>query len=89
MKPSEVLRKAAQMVERDYEYLGCLAIWHTARSCRLEAETLEFFERVAPARRVDGDPWWGNWATCEKNPQKNARIIGLCLAAALAESEGK
>lgn len=89
MKSSEVLRRAARSVERGSQSLGCLAIYNVVRwSERRSDAAMGFFLRVGPARD-SGDPWWGGWPAYDESEHRDARIVGLCFAAAIAESEGQ
>lgn len=78
MKSSEILRKAARGVERGDYYGGCLAI-------DLESPSRDYLRAhkryavVKPDRVPSNGYWWSG---------RDTRIIGLCLAAAIAESEG-
>jgi hypothetical protein len=84
VKPSEILREAALMVERDEERFGCLAIDTAAGPDFIAYErAMETFEIVAPEGLGIGSFWW------PMKERHSARIIGLCLAAAIAESEGQ
>lgn len=96
MKPSEILKLAARIVERGEKDCGCDAIgW--AASGRVghypPDNVMEFFLHLYPQ---DGgsyycETWWGSFRnrTHRSPANRNARIIGLCLAAAIAESEGQ
>lgn len=99
MKSSEILREAARMVERGESNFACHAISMVGGNCR----EIEAFQLLRPtyAERdlvnhdegeaysssnnlvLDGDFWW--WMHYGRNEY---RILGLCLAAAIAESEG-
>ena len=88
MKPSEILRKAAYLVESvpAEDYCGCYAIMLEARehAPKQETDTLVAFEILRPPKGPEGacNRWWGLG-------DEDARILGLCLAAAIAESEGQ
>ena len=96
MKPSEILRLAAQGVEQFPEHCGCDRIGVVAFQ-----HELPWDERVAACKafevvKPDVDPgphkpWWGDFKTDSYMSDENhgARIVGLCLAAAIAESEGQ
>lgn len=91
VKPSEILRKAALWIERDIEWsgLGCCAISCAAQyDDHKEESAMHYFRQVGPRIDTHEDPWWGNWETYRAPTNQCARIIGLCLAAAIAESEG-
>lgn len=86
MKSSKILRKAARMVDRGYDEGGCCAIIDSA-PIRTDADyerAMKRFEMVKP-RRTNTNLYWWDIHSKEGN---DARIIGLCLAAAIAESEG-
>lgn len=92
MKPSEILRKAARTVEREPMELGCCAILaiQPFAASEEESDAFHWFDLIKPLRpRGAEDPWWGGWGTYPEPRNHNARIIGLCLAAAIAESEGQ
>lgn len=90
MKPSKVLREAARIVERSRRpnYCGCPAIGAVLGIYFLDRDLPEpvmgYFRLVAPS--PDSSPYGAWWRGPE---EKGERIIGLCLAAAIAESEGK
>ena len=89
MKSSEILRRAARMVEREQSSFGCFAILKVMRLYRtgelrgIPEPVLGAFRKVAPRGRHLSDPWW-----FADDGGMDARIIGLCLAAAIAEDEG-
>lgn len=85
-KPSQALRAAARLVERESERFGCGAIARTALDDTVRVETLRYFARI---HIMTAAPWWGGWDDYNKPEYRNPRIIGLCLAAAIAESEGR
>lgn len=89
MKPSEILRVAARRVERHHTFAGCLAINGVRAPVALIAAAHEYFQRVAPSDFTRRDFWWGSDYTFADPPAMGARIVGLCLAAAIAESEGQ
>lgn len=101
MKPSQILRCAAQIIEREeLEGLrnndrlgGCDAIFEALgesfQALGLDDVVLEYFGRVKPRGARPFRWWWGNRKNYYTSDNMNARIIGLCLAAAIAESEGK
>jgi len=87
MKSSEILRKAARRVERGTAISGCGAIMQASRLSRRGQNWLEDFDRAHGIfarylRQPNCTYWW------PKEPAHGPRIIGLCLAAAIAESEG-
>lgn len=98
MKPSAILRGAAKLIEDGECSEGCWAI--TSVGQRLGAKVSDIdkahgaFDAVKPPSFNGGyDTWWGsvydNPRTNSLPRNMNARIVGLCLAAAIAESEGK
>jgi hypothetical protein len=84
MKPSEILREAARRIERGVNIYGCCAIAEVSSWDDLDegSPVVSYFSLVRPHRSPTGI-WW---STEERD---GARILGLCLAAAIAESEGK
>ena len=96
MKPSEILREAARLVEGSPgpDMCGCYAIALVAGTLRhgdwpypyhIPEDVLRHFHMVAPYKRASTTlrRWWQGYG------EKDERIIGLCLAAAIAESEGQ
>lgn len=82
MKSSEILRNAAKLIEEGVWYGGCSAINSAARdSVGDGVRALEIFKTIF-LDHPRTDLWWG------MVPASGPRIIGLCLAAAIAESEG-
>jgi hypothetical protein len=87
MKSSEILRKAARRVERGMNDGGCGAIAEVSGALRFKAREIMDFERASGIfarylRQPNCVYWW------PREPAHGPRIIGLCLAAAIAESEG-
>lgn len=87
MKSSEILRKAARRVERGMAVSGCGAIAQSSGLSRRGPNGIEEYGRARDIfarylRRTNCTYWW------PKEPAHGPRIIGLCLAAAIAESEG-
>ena len=81
MKSSEILREAAQLVEWGAQTVGCIAIVAAAPNNKDRLRALDIFRRYfEPAARPV--VWW------DTEIAHGPRIIGLCLAAAIAESEG-
>ena len=94
MKPSKILRKSAQLLERHPDDVlgGCHAIvlvdpkfsaqkqgdFGSEGTDAAVSRAWPFFDLM----RGDDLYWW-------PKRQHDARIIGLCLAAAIAESEGQ
>lgn len=90
MKVSEILRESARLIAAGVCELGCPAISRAAGSdgpAYLRAHAV--FRLVGPHRDNFGNPWWGSWESCVDEANRSARVIGLCLAAAIAESEGQ
>lgn len=81
MKSSEILREAARRVELGKSFGGCFAIMMASRSYRDRKRASDFF-RSALSRDTESGYWW------PEHECYGPRIIGLCLAAAIAESEG-
>ena len=94
MKPSEILREAAHLLERHPRKIhgGCHAIvlvdpkFSAGRVGEFGSDGADAsVSRAWPffnLMRGDGLYWWPEY-------NHDDRIIGLCLAAAIAESEGK
>ena len=88
MKSSEILREAARRIELGKDQFGCHAIFvamggnmHTIwPEPEWDSHIMRRFRVVAPSKAKNGNAWWDTYS--------EARIIGLCLAAAIAESEG-
>lgn len=94
MKRSEVLRLAAHHVENNGGFACCVLMDHFSRSC----ERIPQFQLLRPTYaersfRPDRDglalvehgmAWWDL-----SKAGQDARVLGLCLAAAIAESEGQ
>lgn len=104
MKPSEILRAAAAHLERRGCMSTEGVCWAIVDVAGVEGDdallTLLSDPRAAPAygflRCVEPQPkdygdgvrpayWWGLFCP----DSHNARIVGACLAAAIAESEGQ
>ena len=89
MKSSEILREAARLVEsRSGAPFGCVAIAHVLGlydgPCGpgvsgIPEKVMARFEVVSNGYRFG--PWWDE-------SDSGPRIIGLCLAAAIAEDAG-
>jgi hypothetical protein len=100
-KSSAILRAAARRIEREGGGLGCVAIWiasgrppsfpfpgDTGRGL-VRPRVMQHFSRVAPhADSNCGNVWWTGPGGSYDPVNREPRIIGLCLAAAIAESEG-
>lgn len=90
IKPSEVLRRAAQRVE-DYPYTcGCYAlstVWeeltHKAWELAVYVPGYAYFVLFCPVDRGHHELWFPIGVS-----GADQRIIALCMAAAIAESEG-
>lgn len=95
MKISQILRKAAQLLETDpdIEY-GCYAISKVQDNNKFDiTEVHNFYESLY---KTIPQPAWFTiqyWVEFNSRAQPeeliSARIIALCLAADIAESEGK
>lgn len=88
MKHSEALRLAAQMVEGEHTPFGCWALHELDICCNdvaafqlMRPTNREVYDRGGREPVHDGASWWPMG--------DDSRIIGLCLAAAIAESEGQ
>lgn len=83
MKPSEILRKAAKRIEDDMHWGGCAAINCAApyRAVKARKRAYAIYHKHFFRRTRDGF-WWGA-------SDKNARILGLCLAAEIARQGGE
>lgn len=98
MKPSEILKQAARRVELLQTTCGCDSIRMVVNgslavgSAIPPESVMQFFRLVGPRNASAGKTWWGRWRggwySCTP-ADRDARIIGLCLAAAIAESEGQ
>lgn len=95
MKSSEILRKAAANIERGIndENGACWAVKKLLMRSGIkynEATDLAYFwDKGGPMRHMMacfGHPMEGTWP--ENYYDNGPRLIGLCLAAAIAESEG-
>ena len=103
MKPSEILRKAAKLVE-DGEEFSCWAVScaiagipHPGPEC-MHAQSLEFAAHPAAkayAALMGYLPNVHDFVDNEdgyyiaEDEARGHRVIALCMAAAIAESEGK
>lgn len=88
MKPSQILREAARRIDAGEDPCGCWAIdgaygddKHHAHKWRAK----EFFHLIAPHANTIGVWFGGTWSPINQS----RRVIALCLAAAIAESEGQ
>lgn len=93
MKPSKILREAAKHIEKEQcldQLCGCDVIQRKCKSYQQVIDTHKYFSMVAPKRKEPFRSWWGKISneSYQRPSNVNARIIGLCLAAAIAESEG-
>jgi hypothetical protein len=91
MKSSEILREAARSVERGLDSYGCwaivdaaeadygLSLEETIKNSAPATKAMTYFRLLSP--RIAFSTWWDF-------DDQGPRIIGLCLAAAIAESEG-
>lgn len=81
MKSSEILREAARRVESGKAMGGCYALLCVRCNYKDKKGARNYFKMVKPSRPIDGY-WW------PLDVRHGPRIIGLCLAAAIAESDG-
>lgn len=94
MKPSEVLRRAARIAEEvpyrgsglNENRCGCGAIMDVCHGILYEIAS-EYFNLCRPSEYAGG-AWFGDYAF-ENKQGKAHRVLALCLAAAIAESEGQ
>lgn len=86
MNPSEIYRKAAELIARGTQQHSCVAI-----SIVVNYES--FHERQSygalfrPSRRVGSNDPWGEWWSEESKVCRDCRVIALCFMAAIAEDE--
>lgn len=92
MKASVVLRRAAKFVfyEPPQWTAGmCRAVWYSVGGNRAsERIAYSYVDLFEPPR--SGDEWWGMLWSDDGSPAgaHACRVLALCLAAAIAESEG-
>lgn len=87
MKPSQILREAARRVDACKCPYGCWAIDEAYGEDKHHVQKLHakgFFHLTAP--HFSFGVWFGDTWT---QANQNRRVIALCLAAAIAESEGQ
>lgn len=87
MKPSEILREAAQLIAEQSMNYGCSAVGYAfGYESHMHAKTVasDYFRLFEPD---SCELYWFGFMPTKKN--QNRRVIALCLAAAIAESEGK
>jgi hypothetical protein len=90
VKPSEVLKEAAR-IACDVPYdesewiCGCGAIWSVASDDSTEDVAMGYFTMFKPAQ-CNSLGWFGSYAKSEL-AAKEHRVLSLCMAAAIAESE--
>ena len=91
MTIAEILRKAAMRIAAYRERFACLAIDHIERKRRCDPGPAGRWFRNCPVR----PPYLPQWTQIRCNDgcwwnadQRQERIIGLLLAAEIAESEG-
>ena len=93
VKPSEVLRLAAQLIECGAEEYSCAAIKRVLGFPNVSIFSAEF---ARMPELVAYSELWGRmplisdfeFAFDGQDPQ-NLRVLALCMAAAIAEAEGK
>jgi hypothetical protein len=83
MKASKVLRIAAQRIERGLNVLGCPAVNRIQRD---SDKAMHYFNLFKPPRIHHNSVWFGDWLIQEN---QDCRVLALCFAAAIAESEGQ
>lgn len=96
-KPSTILLRAAELVDEPRTVSGCFAIYLAANYCGGgapwlgEKEALRYFSLFKPRRGLGPDrrprPATGFW--WYPSPRNPERLTALCLAAAIAKSEGR
>jgi len=88
MKDSKILRKAAEYVDRHRAYGGCYAVMQAAAPYLSSDARLGFRNYLRPAGLDSLSYWWGVPQVCSEQDH-NARVIGLLLAAHIAEDAGQ
>lgn len=92
MKASQILIKAAILVDKEKDSFrgGCGAIEEAAIETRHVLDARQYFKLLSPSNRVSFRKAWFNKGGFINNDElaNNHRIIALCMAAAIAESEG-
>ena len=89
MKSSEILREAARLIELGLNDCGCAAIMAAAHWEKPAIRAaMEPFLLFSPPEKNENEVWWGASEMFWTGEHRDARIIGLCLAAAISESEG-
>lgn len=95
MKPSEILREAARIASDvpftecglpDQNRCGCGAILDAA-GMESDSQANVYFELFRPNHLVAGG-WFGSFDLAAVQAKEH-RILALCLAAAIAESDGQ
>ena len=96
MKPSEILRKAAKIAHDipawgDEWRCGCGAIDDAALKSdwSLHDKCMDYFLLFKPDNNISR--WFGTYCRFDVDglPAKEHRVIALCMAAAIAESESR
>lgn len=89
MKISKILRKAAVRIEREWSTYSCCAITEDDELGSINARIffIDLYKPDAPGVDV---AYWADSTTRKKGWEgPDVRVIALCLAADIAESEGK
>ena len=89
MKSSEILREAARLVESEQHTFSCHAISDAAGIddlCSTDTEAHKAYAILLGRLPSVSDIWHG--MTGNRQEVTNVRVMALCLAAAIAESEG-
>ena len=91
VKPSTILLRAAEFVDEPRTVSGCFAIYlaalhsWSADGLWAEEEATKYFSLFKPGPgKLVGPGFW--WHPSPRNPE---RLTALCLAAAIAKSEGR
>lgn len=95
MLPSQLLREAATEVERERKTFGCHALasivekklnldgWGAVEQTPLFKKAMRYYSMFKPAGMRRDDVWFLHGDT------RGHRILALCMAADIAESEGQ
>lgn len=90
MKTSEILRNAAKLVEKNEYLYGCDAISDAHYNLSglyviaIHSPAYKYFKFFSPKKIIRHFEFWFPYG----KDGANQRIIALCMAAAIAESEG-
>ena len=91
MKKSEIFLKAAERIERGKDIFACCAIDNIQRADwgRIWSDNAQWYQRkMLPRNSIFPYSRTSRGLYIEPGPdQKNARIVALCFAAAIAEDE--